>query len=70
MMKQRIQGAFQELILAASVAVFCTALLAPALKDAKNLVPKTQPSGAAILIADGGDPVPQPVPVPWLGAVA
>jgi hypothetical protein len=70
MTKLRIQGAFQRLILAASVAAFCMVALAPALSHARNSAPATQPSGTAILMADGGDPVPPPVPVPWLVAVA
>ena len=70
MTKPRIQDAFQKLILSASVAIFCTLMLAPALTIAKNSVQAIQPSGAAILVADGTDPVPPPPPSPWQSAIA
>jgi hypothetical protein len=70
MTKLRIQGAFQRLILAASVAAFCMVALAPALAHARNSAPATQPGGAAILMADGTDPVPPPPPMPWREATA
>jgi hypothetical protein len=70
MTKLRIQDAFPRLILSAAVAVFCTVMLVGSPREAKHSVTATQPNGTVILMADGGDPVPPPVPLPWLGVTA
>jgi len=37
------------------------------LNEGKHNLPAIQSSGMVTLMADGSDPVPAPVPLPWLG---
>jgi len=67
MTKLRIKKALYMLAVAAAVAVFSGVAPVPFLNAGKHNLPAIQSNGAVILMADGGDPQPKPVPLPWLG---
>jgi hypothetical protein len=67
MTRLRIQVALLMLVLSAAVAVFSGVVPVPFLNAGKHNLPAIQSNGAVILMADGGDPQPKPVPLPWLG---
>jgi hypothetical protein len=67
MTRLRIQVALLMLVLSAAVAVFSGVVPVPFLNAAKHDLSAIQSNGAVILMADGGDPQPKPVPLPWLG---
>jgi hypothetical protein len=67
MTKLRIQVALLMLVLSAAVAVFSGVVAVPFLNAGKHNLPAIQSNGVVILMADGGDPQPKPVPLPWLG---
>jgi hypothetical protein len=66
----KVQGTLRVLIFAAAVALF---LGVPAVSKSDLAVGPAgsmNSNGAETLIADGGDPQPKPVPLPWLGRVS
>jgi len=67
MTRLRIQVALLMLVLSATVAVFSGVVPVPFLNAGKHNLPAIQSNGAIFLMADGGDPQPKPVPLPWLG---
>ena len=67
MTKLRIQVALYMFVLSAAVAVFSGVVPVPFLNAGKHNLPAIQSNGVVTLMADGGDPVPAPVPLPWLG---
>jgi hypothetical protein len=67
MTKLRIQVALYMFVLSAAVAVFSGVVPVPFLNAGKHNLPAIQSNGTVTLMADGSDPVPGPVPLPWLG---
>ena len=70
MSKPNIRGALYTLVLFAAVAVFARTGQVPSLNVEQQNPPASECKSAGILIADGGDPVPRPMPLPWLGEAA
>lgn len=70
MSKVRVCGTFVTLVFFAAVAVFPSVAQTPLSKKGKHNLVANGSQGAAVLIADGGDPVPPPSPFPWPSAVA
>lgn len=65
MSKLKIRGALSALVLFTAVAVFSSVVQVRSGNVERHSLPASQSAGAAILIADGGDPVPPPSPLPW-----
>jgi hypothetical protein len=63
MTKLRIQVALTMFVLTAAVAVFSGVVPVPFLNAGKHNLPAIQSNGAVTLVADGGDPVPPPIPL-------
>ena len=64
MTKLRIQVALTMFVLTAAVAVFSGVVPVPFLNAGKHNLPAIQSNGVVTLMADGGDPVPAPIPLP------
>ena len=63
MTKLRIQVALYMFVLSAAVAVFSGVVPVPFLNAGKHNLPAIQSNGVVTLMADGGDPVPAPIPL-------
>jgi hypothetical protein len=70
MTKLRIQVALYMVVLSAAGAVFSGVVPVPFLNTGKHNLPAIQSNGAVTLMADGGDPVPKPIPIPTVGLAA
>jgi hypothetical protein len=70
MSKLRARGTLVTLVLFAAVAVFPSVVQAPSSKKVTHSAVASGTQGGGILIADGGDPVPGPSPIPWGSAGA
>jgi hypothetical protein len=70
MSKLEIRGVLSALVLFTAVAVFSSVVQSRSRNVERHSLPASQSQGAGILIADGGDPVPPPSPLPWLSAAA
>lgn len=65
MSKVRVQGTLVTLVLFAAVAVFPTILQSPVSKKASCKAAACESRSTGVLVADGGDPLPGPSPIPW-----
>lgn len=65
MSKLRVQGILVTLVLFAAVAVFPDVVQALGSKKPSCEAATCGVRSAGVLIADGGDPVPPPKPIPW-----
>ena len=65
MSKRRVQGTLVTVLLFAAVAVFPTIVQALSSKKANCKSAASEFGATGVLIADGGDPVPGPSPIPW-----
>ena len=63
MTKLRIQVALTMFVLSAAVAVSSGVVPVPFLNTGKHNLPASQSNGVVTLMADGGDPVPPPIPL-------
>ncbi len=70
MSRRRIRGAFFALLFLAAVAVFPAVVQAPKSTKANHKVIAVDSWDPGALLADGGDPVPAPKPIPWSSAAA
>lgn len=70
MSKVRVWGTLVTLVFFAAVAVFPSVVKAPSSKKGAQSVAASGSQGAVVLIADGGDPVPGPSPIPWSNPAA
>ena len=64
MTKLRVRGTFVTLVLFAAVAVFPTVVQALGSKKASGQAATCVSRSTGVLIADGGDPLPNPIPIP------
>lgn len=65
MSKLRVRGTLVTLVLFAAVAVFLTVGQALGSKKASCQAAACEFRDTGVLVADGGDPVPNPIPIPW-----
>ena len=65
MSKLRVRGTLGTLVLFTAVAVFPTFVRALGSKQASCQAAASEFRGAGVLVADGTDPVPNPIPIPW-----
>ena len=65
MSKLEIRGVLSVFVLFIAVAVFSSVVQVRSRNVERQCLPASQSKGAGILIADGGDPVPPPSPLPW-----
>ena len=65
MSKLRVRGTLVTLFLFTAVAVFPTVVQALPSKKASRKAAGCEFRDAGVLIADGGDPLPGPSPIPW-----
>jgi len=65
MSKLRVRGTLVTLGFFAAVAVFPSVVQAPMSKKANRKAPACELRDTGVLAADGGDPVPTPIPIPW-----
>ena len=70
MSKVRVWGTLVTLVFFAAVAVLPSVVQTSSSKKSAHNVVASRSQGAAVLIADGGDPVPPPSPFPWPSAIA
>ena len=65
MSKLRVWATLVMLVLFAAVAVFPTVVQALASKKASRKAAACEFRNTSVLMADGGDPLPNPIPIPW-----
>jgi hypothetical protein len=65
MSKRRVRGALVTLVLFTAVAVFPNVVQAPGSEQPNRKAATNEFRGIGVVIADGGDPVPGPSPIPW-----
>jgi hypothetical protein len=65
MAKLRVRGTLVTLFFFAAVAAFPTVVQALTSKKASRKAAACAFRGTGTLVADGGDPVPGPSPIPW-----
>lgn len=70
MSKLEIRGALSALVLFTAVAVFSSVVQTRSRNVERHSLPVSQSQSAGMLIADGGDPVPPPSPLPRPKAAA
>jgi len=70
MSKLRVRGTLVTLVFFAAVAVFPSVVQALSSKKASSNAAAGEFRETGVLIADGGDPVPGPSPIPWPKLVA
>ena len=70
MSKAKIQVALCMLILFATVALFPNVANAGFFIGGKLNPPSSPIDGKSFLMADGSDPQPRPLPLPWVGLTA
>ena len=70
MSKLRVRGTLVALVLFAAVAVFSGVVQAPSSISVSHKVAAGDSRGTGVLIADGTDPWPPPIPIPWQSEVA
>lgn len=64
MSKLKVRGTLVTLVLFAAVAVFPTVVQAPASKKGSRQAALCAFGDTCVLVADGTDPVPNPIPLP------
>ena len=64
MSKLRVGGTLVTLVLFAAVAVFPDVVEVPSPKDASRHAAAREFGSTAVLMADGTDPLPNPMPIP------
>ena len=65
MSKLRVRGTLVMLVLLTAVAVFPTVVQTLASKKASRKAAAGEFRNTGVVIADGGDPLPGPSPIPW-----
>jgi ferric-dicitrate binding protein FerR (iron transport regulator) len=70
MSKPRVRGTLVTLFFFAAVAVFPSVVQALTSTKATHKTAAGEFRDTGVLMADGGDPVPVPNPIPWSSAVS